>query len=149
MGETLLMTMIGGRRAAIRAAEIQSVVELEQIIEVPAAPVHVAGLAALRSRALTVIDACKAIGVDCSVPMGQRRAAVVDVGGHGYAILVEQADDVVEATAEAIKPDVTLGDGWDRIASGVVETGIGPAILIDVAALVAGVGSSGSEPLAA
>lgn len=149
MGETLLMTMIGGRRAAIRAADIQSVVELEQIIEVPAAPDYVAGLAALRSRALTVIDACKAIGVSCSLPMEQRRAAVVDVAGHAYAILVEQADDVVEARAEAVRPDVKLGDGWDSIASGVVETGIGPAILIDIAALVAGAGLAGNQSLAA
>ena len=56
MNELLLIVTIAGSRVALPAAAVESVVELDTLIPVPRAPVHVAGLSALRSRVLTVID---------------------------------------------------------------------------------------------
>lgn len=138
MADLLLMTTIGGRRAVFPSAEIQSVVELEHIVPVPRAPAFVAGLTALRSRALTVIDACKAIGLNAGTPDDDRRAAVVQVDGHAYAIQVDGVDDVVEATSEVVSSDATFGTEWDRVSRGMIETTAGPAVVIDIAALIAG-----------
>jgi purine-binding chemotaxis protein CheW len=138
MGELFLLATIAGRRAAIRSAEVQSVVEIEAIAPVPRAPDHVAGIAALRSRALTVIDARRALGIAAEAADTDGRAVVCEVAGHPYALRVDRVDDVVEATFETPRPDASLGAAWDRIASALVETPIGPAVVIDVAALVAG-----------
>ncbi len=138
MGELLLMARIGGRRAAIPSAQVQSVVELDHIVPVPRAPGFVAGLTALRSRALTVIDARRALGIGHAPDEADGRAAVVEVEGHAYAILVDRVEDVVEAASEPERPDATLGEGWNRVSLGMVETAIGPAILVDIAAIVAG-----------
>ena len=56
MAELLLIVTIGGERVALLAAAVESVVELDTLIPVPRAAPHVAGLSALRSRVLTVID---------------------------------------------------------------------------------------------
>ena len=32
-----------------------------------------------------------------------------------------------------------MGEGWERVAKGMVETETGPLLLVDVAALIAGV----------
>ena len=56
MNELLLIVSIAGSRVALPAAAVESVVELESLIPVPRAPDHLAGLSALRSRVLTVID---------------------------------------------------------------------------------------------
>lgn len=138
MADLLLMTSIGGRRAVFPSADVQSVVELEHVVPVPRAPAFVAGLTALRSRALTVIDACKAIGVESDAPDSDCRAAVVQVDGHAYAIRVDRVDDVVEATSEIVTSDATFGAGWDRVSRGMIETTAGPAVVIDIAALIAG-----------
>ena len=50
MNEMLLVVMLAGRRAALPAIEVNSVIELAEVTPVPRAAGHVTGLAALRSR---------------------------------------------------------------------------------------------------
>ncbi len=137
MSDLYLLVKIGRRRVAIAGALVQSVVELADVVPVPLAPPHVAGLAALRSRALTVIDTRAAIGMDPAEFETEGRAAVVEVDGHGYALLVDQVEDVAQAEAPPARLDATMGPEWDRISLGQVETPAGPAVLVDVAGLVA------------
>lgn len=138
MNSLLLLTRIGGRPAAFRAEDIGSIVELSEIAPVPRAPGFVAGLAALRSRALTVIDSRKALALANAPEETDVRAPVVEVGGHTYALLVDRVDDVVVAVGEPTPPPATLGSAWAPVAHGMIETAAGPAVLVDVAALVAG-----------
>ena len=138
MSSLLLLTRIGGRPAAFRAEDISSIVELTEIAPVPRSPNFVAGLAGLRSRALTVIDSRKALALPGSPEAPDVRAPVVEVGSHAYALLVDRVDDVVAAVGEPTPPPATLGPAWARVARGMIETAAGPAVLVDVAALIAG-----------
>ena len=52
MNDLLLMCMVAGRRAAIPAIRVQSVIEIEDITPIPGAPAFIRGLTALRSQAL-------------------------------------------------------------------------------------------------
>ncbi len=138
MNELLLMCMIAGRRAAIPALRVQSVIEIDEITPIPGTPDFILGLTALRSQALTVIDCPLALGLET---LGQRpdtRAAVVDVDGHFYALMVDEAYDVGEARSEPIAVPGGFGPGWRRAATGMVETDGGPALLVDISALVEG-----------
>ena len=139
MNELLLVVTIAAERVALPAASVESVVELDTLIPVPRAAPHVAGLSALRSRVMTVID-CKRsleLGVsDCS--NGIREAAVVEFDGHHYALIVDLVEDVVEALSEPAPVRATMGGGWERISKGMVDTETGPLLLVDVAALIGG-----------
>ena len=139
MNELLLIVTIGGSRVALPAAAVESVVELDTLIPVPRAPGHVAGLSALRSRVLTVIDTLRSLELgdtDCSD--GIREAAVVELDGHHYALLVDVVEDVVEALSDPSPVRAAMGAGWERASKGVVETEEGPLLLVDIDALVAG-----------
>jgi len=138
MGDLFLVAEIAGRRAAIASDDVQSVIEAGHIAPVPRAPTFVAGLTALRSRALTVIDARRALGLPGDDGAGEGRAIVCTIEGHPYAIVVDRVEDVVEATSIAARPDADLGRAWERVTTGMVETRIGPALVIDLAAMVAG-----------
>jgi len=46
---------------------------------------------------------------------------------------------VVEAASDPVPVRAAMGAGWERVSQGMVETEQGPLLLIDVAALVAGV----------
>ena len=130
---------IGGERAALPAAAVESVVELDTLIPVPRAAPHVAGLSALRSRVLTVIDCMRSLELgtsDCSD--GIREAAVVEFDGHHYALIVDLVEDVVEAMSDAQPMRAAMGEGWERVSLGMVDTETGPLLLVDVAALIAG-----------
>lgn len=138
MNELLLMCLIAGRRAAIPAAHVQSVIEIDDITPIPGVPAFIRGLTALRSQALTVIDCPVALGFESQSEISGQRAAVVDIDGHLYALLVDEAYDVGEARSEPIDVPGGFGPGWQAAARGMVETDGGPTLLIDVEAIVAG-----------
>ena len=140
MSQLLLVVTIGGERVALPAEAVESVVELDTLIPVPRAAAHVAGLSALRSRVLTVIDCMRSLELgttDCSD--GIREAAVVELDGHHYALLVDLVEDVLEGQSDPAPLRAAMGPGWERASLGMVETETGPLLLVDVAALVAGV----------
>jgi purine-binding chemotaxis protein CheW len=142
MNELLLIVTIAGSRVALPAAAVESVVELDTLIPVPRAPAHVAGLSALRSRVLTVIDTLRSLELgesDCTD--GIREAAVVELDGHHYALIVDVVEDVVEALSDPSPVRAAMGPGWERVSKGMVETEDGPLLLVDIEALIAGTGA--------
>jgi purine-binding chemotaxis protein CheW len=139
MNELLLVVTIAGERVALPAAAVESVVELDALIPVPRAAPQVAGLSARRRRVMPVIDCMRSLelGVtDCS--NGVREAAVVELDGHHYALLVDLVEDVIEAGSEPTPVRAAMGRGWERVSAGMIETDHGPLLLVDVAALIAG-----------
>jgi purine-binding chemotaxis protein CheW len=139
MNELLLVVRIAGQRIALPAARIESVVELDTLIPVPRAASHVAGLSALRSRVLTVICCRRSLGLDTPQALdGILEAAVTEVDGHHYALIVDGVEDVLEATSDPAPVRAAMGEGWERVSSGMVETEEGALLLLDVESLVAG-----------
>lgn len=139
MNELLLVVTIAGERVALPSAAVESVVELDALIPVPRAAPHIAGLSALRSRVLTVIDCMRALELGVTdTSDGIREAVVVELDGHHYALMVDAVQDVVEALSEPSPVRAAMGAGWERIAQGMVETESGPLLVVDVAALIGG-----------
>jgi purine-binding chemotaxis protein CheW len=139
VNELLLVVTIAGERVALPSSAVESVVELDTLIPVPRAAPHVAGLSALRSRVLTVIDCRRSLELgrsDCAE--GIREADVVERDGHHYALIVDLVEDVVEALSEPTPVRAAMGQGWERASQGMVETETGPLLLVDISALIAG-----------
>jgi purine-binding chemotaxis protein CheW len=137
----LLVVRLAGERVAFSASEVEAVVEIDSIVPAPGTPPHVAGLAALRSRVLTVIDCAAALGLAaeaiCS-EVASRDAVVAVVDGHPYALLVEGVEDVVEAEAAPVPLPVRTAALWRLAAKAMVPTAGELLLLVDVPALVAG-----------
>lgn len=144
MSGLLVLAEIAGRRCAFRAEDVQSVIDVGEITPVPRAPDFVLGLAALRSQALTVIDCRSAIGQDAAAFPTDQRAAVVRVEGHSYALRLDRIDDVASARGNANAVAGGFGPQWNRVAHGMVETDRGAALLLDIAALIAGPRENGA-----
>ena len=136
----LLIVTIGDTRVALDAARIESVIELDALSPIPRAPSHLAGLSALRSRVLTVVDCRRALGLGKTefTPGNIHEAAVVEVEGHHYALSVDGVEDVIEGESDPKPVRANMGAGWERVAQGMVETGEGPLLLVDIDALIAG-----------
>lgn len=131
----VLVATLAGQRVALLADEMESVVEIEAVAPVPGAAPHVAGLSALRSRVLTVIDARASLGLGRTDK--PRDAVVAIVDGHPYALLVDAVEDVVEG-GDIRAFAASAGPGWSRVARGAVEAEGDLMLLLDLAALVAG-----------
>ena len=140
MSNLLLIETIAGQRVAFPAAAVESVVELDTLIPVPRAVAHVAGLSALRSRVLTVIDCRRSLELDpvVALPGAIIEAAVVELDGHHYALIVDSVEDVIAALSDPQPVRASMGAGWERVSMGLVETDDGALLQLDVAAIVAG-----------
>ena len=138
MADLLLIVRLAGRRIALPASEVEGVVELEGITPAPRAAGHVAGLSALRSRVLTVIDGIASLEFGQARIAGMIEAIVIPSGGHPYALIVEAVEDVIEASKPPTPLRTPVGAGWDRVALGMVEAGQDLLLLVDPHRLIAG-----------
>jgi purine-binding chemotaxis protein CheW len=140
-GDLLVVVRIAGRRCALGALDVKSVIELGAVTPVPRAPAWIAGITALRSQALTVIDCRRALGLGSAEWPTDHRAAAVAHGGHAYALMVDLVEDITTAAGAPGQVPGGFGAEWSRVATGMIETMAGPALLIDIAALLAGPGT--------
>jgi len=141
MTDLFLLARIAGRPVAIDAAQVDSVVDIGEVVAVPGTEPAVRGLAALRSRVVTVIDTSIALGLGDAAPAG-RRAVITRLDGHPYAILVDAAEDVAPFERQPLAAGLAPGGGWHAVASGLIERDDQPVLVIDLAALI-------PQPLAA
>jgi purine-binding chemotaxis protein CheW len=133
-----LLASIAGERVAFDATTVESVVEIDALTPVPRAPMHVAGLAALRSRVLTVIDTHAALGLAAIERRPLMPAIIAMVDGHLYGLLVDSIDDVAPLAAPPAPIRGRLSPGWSRVAPLGVEHEGTLILLIDPAALIEG-----------
>ena len=136
MSAPLLIVKVAGDRIAVPADRVHSVIELGRIIPAPRAPAYIAGLTTLRSRTLTVIDTARAL----DLPGNDRAefALVIESDGCGYALIVDEVDNVADGEPMPCRPEVKLAEGWKRVAQGLVETEAGSLLIVDLDTILAG-----------
>ncbi|MGN6376060.1 MAG: chemotaxis protein CheW [Sphingomonas sp.] len=137
MSDLFLIARIVDRAVAIASDQVESVVDIGEIVPVPGADPRVRGLAALRSKVMTVIDPHVALGLP---PLGGEghRAVITSVDGHHYAIMVDALDDVTPCVLSPLSGGIRLDDAWREIGCGIVELEGQPVLAIDCRALVPG-----------
>ncbi len=138
MTDLLLIVTIAGERVALPAGQVESVVQVDEMVPVPRAPAHLAGLAALRSRVLTAIDCHAALGLGAGTTKPLHDAVVIEREGHPYALLVDGVEDVIEHDGVVHPLRGAPAAGWARAATSMVDIEGGLVLLIDPAVLIAG-----------
>jgi purine-binding chemotaxis protein CheW len=121
MQNLFLIAVIAGTEVAISSDCIESVVHIGDVVQVPQSDPLVAGLIALRSRVLTLIDCQYAVTGTRQTGSRNALAVIASVSGHPYALVVDAVKDVVSVEASAIKPAAKLDPRWTRMVSEVVE----------------------------
>ncbi|WP_374943649.1 chemotaxis protein CheW [Sphingomonas sp.] len=135
MTELFLVARVAGRGVAIETSQVRSVVDIGDVVAVPGAPAAIRGLAALRSRVVTVVDTGLALGLAPTAGAGCR-AVITKVDGHDYALIVEALEDVAPFDRLPLSPGIALDRGWAVVGTGLVERDGEPLLILDVAALV-------------
>ncbi len=145
MSGLYLFARIAGTPVAILTDEVEAVVRLSELSPIPGVPGHVAGLSALRSRVLTIIDAQALIlggrGAEAdseSGPKADRYAIVCDISGHSYGILVDGVDDIQTIESHPLPICGQMDAAWQPYARNVIEYMGKPHFLMSVAAFMEG-----------
>jgi purine-binding chemotaxis protein CheW len=138
MADLYLIASIDGCRVAIQSDRVESIVNVPDLISVPKADPCVAGLFALRSRVLTLIDSQYVV-------TGERRhiqkgalAVVAEIGGHYFGLVVDGVEDVVSIAPEQVQNSLNPAPQWKPIISEIATVGGELVMIVDPAKLVAG-----------
>lgn len=138
MKSVYLLAEIAGTRVALDSASIESVVLVPAVFPAPKADPSIAGLFALRSRVLTLIDSQYLVtGIPRPVAKGAM-AAIAEISGHHYGLLVDRVFDVVaidtDASADRIKP----APKWAALTKRTVQIDGELVLLLDLENMVIG-----------
>ncbi|MEG3085858.1 chemotaxis protein CheW [Sphingomonas sp. PB4P5] len=137
MPSLFLIAYIADRAVAIASTQVESVVDIGAVVPVPRAARQVLGLAALRSRVVTVIDTRAALGLPASGGSAGR-AVITLVDGQHYAVLVDSLEDVAPFELAPLSSGIVLDGGWRATGCGIVERDGEPILAIDLRALLPG-----------
>ncbi|MDM7957144.1 chemotaxis protein CheW [Blastomonas sp.] len=131
MKELYLIAVIAGEKVVIPAEQVDSVVNVRESVPVPSAAPFIAGLFALRSRVLTLID-CQFFvsGEPVDLVPGQP-AIVVNIGGCHYGLLVDAVIDVVQSNIAPVPLPSQLPAGWCDIGRALLDIDAATYLLID------------------
>lgn len=136
MAELYLIAHIDGCRVAINSSRIESIVQIPEVIFVPRANPSIAGLFALRSRVLTLIDSQYAV-TGAARKWGKGCLAVVaEISGHHYGLAVDKVEDVVSISADQIQKSISPSAQWKSIISDIAQVGDHLVMILDPVKLV-------------
>ena len=137
MTKLFLIADIAGTSIAICSEVIESVVTVSDVIEVPKCDPVIAGLFALRSRVLTLIDCQYRVTGQRKLLDQKGLAVVAAIGGHSFGLMVDRVHDVVSVAEDAIVPAVKLDRKWRGLVSELVEIEAKLLMIVDPESLVA------------
>lgn len=118
--QLFLFANIADTAIAIPTDELEAVVHLGEIIPVARTAPCVRGLAALRSRVLTVIDANARITGELATLNAAPLAIVAEVEGHNYALLIDDVNDICAVEEGIVPVRGRISKAWAPFARGMV-----------------------------
>jgi purine-binding chemotaxis protein CheW len=131
MTKLFLLTQIDGTQIAISSEIVESVVSVGEIVAVPRTDPVVAGLFALRSRVLTLIDCqYRVTGKIRAVERGML-AVVASAGAQSFGLLVDKVLDVVSVDETKIFPAIKLDARWEPLIDRLVEIDNNMVMVLD------------------
>lgn len=136
MAELYLIAHIDGCRVAINSGRIESIVQIPEIISVPRVDPSIAGLFALRSRVLTLIDSQYSVTGHRQQLAKGCLAVVVEISGHHYGFAVDKVEDVVSISDEVIQKSISPSAKWRPIISDVAQVGDHLVMILDPTKMV-------------
>jgi purine-binding chemotaxis protein CheW len=136
--ETQLVTArIGRQLFGFPILDIQDIVEVKNLTDVPLASTAIAGVMNLRGRIVTVIDLRRCLGEAPSDATGRRMGVTVNHRGDLYTLLVDEVGDVGSfADDDYGPPPATLDDHLRPICSGIYRLPHELLAVLDVARIL-------------
>jgi purine-binding chemotaxis protein CheW len=116
---------------------VRDILGEQSITRIPLAPPEIAGSLNLRGRIVTAIDVRRRLGLP-PAPAGQRcMSVVVDQGNELYALLIDQASEVMSLPVSKFERNPpTLDAGWAGCSAGVYRLDDRLLVVLDVARLL-------------
>lgn len=139
MTKTLyLIAELAGARVAIDSDLVESVVHVPEIVPAPMSDHSIAGLFALRSRVLTLIDTQFLVTGARQSPQKGALAVVTEIAGHQYGLLVDTVHDVVAIDMDYAETSINVPPAWAPYVAHITSHDGVLVMILQTRALVSG-----------
>lgn len=118
--DLFLFASVASTPVAIPASDLEAVVRLGEIVPVARSAPYVRGLAALRSRVLTIIDTRARIVGDLPELEEAPLAIVAMIDGHGYGLIVDSVSDIGHPTGTLETAHGRVDPCWQPFVHGML-----------------------------
>ena len=116
-----LIAVLGGLHIAFRLKKIIRVIPLIQFVRIPMAPSFLIGLINLEGDTIPVINLYQKFGFDLPEFNALQRLVIIKVKETQFAILVEEAEDLVEASEKQIINPDNVFKGLGNLLENVIQ----------------------------
>ncbi len=132
-----LTLMVNGQLCGVPVLAVRDVISNSIVTRIPLAPPEIAGNINLRGRIVTAIDLRRRLSLT-PAPAGSKRVAVVaEEAGGGYALLVDQALEVLTLDMNELEaPPPTLAAAWIEFSSGIFRLPERLMVVLDISRLL-------------
>lgn len=136
MDQLYLLATLAGTKVAVDAHEVEAVVRLADVSPVPGMAAHVAGLSALRSRVLTIIDVPALIRGTATSVEKRGYAIIADISGHSYGLVVDAVHDICQVADGGLPLRGQLDPDWTPYARAIVEHEEQPYLVVSLVSFI-------------
>lgn len=144
MTSLYLIAHIDGACVGIESDKVESIVHVQDVVPVPMCDPSIAGLFALRSRVLTLIDTQYLVTRTVRPFEKGALAVVVDIAGHHYGLLVDKVEDVISIHTGQFENNIKPAAKWAALVHETASVDGRLVMILDPVSLV-----QGQEALAA
>lgn len=133
----LVTLTVAGQLCGIPVDSVRDILGEQSITRIPLAPPEIAGSLNLRGRIVTAIDLRRRLGL-APAPAGQQRmSVVVEQGGELYALLIDQASEVMSLGVNTFERNPpTLSPAWAQFSTGIYRLDGRLLVVLDVSRLL-------------
>lgn len=130
---------LGEEIYGIRILQVQEIIGLPEITDVPQSPPHVMGVINLRGKVLSVIDMRRRLGLETVEATEETCVIVVNTSGRDLGICVDRVCDVLDVLEEHLQETPTFGRTVDTsYINGMAKFDGTVAILLDIDKITTG-----------
>ena len=132
-----LTLMVNGQLCGVPVLAVRDVISDSIVTRIPLSPPEIAGNINLRGRIVTAIDLRRRLSLPPAPPGSKPIAVVAEEAGGGYALLVDQALEVLTLDIGDLEaPPPTLGAAWIEFAGGIFRLPERLMVVLDISRLL-------------
>jgi purine-binding chemotaxis protein CheW len=133
-----LTAHIGDQMFGLPIMQIQDVIEMMPLTQVPLAPREIAGIMNLRGRVVTAIHLDRLLNLPAPPEGAKTQSVVFEHEGELYSLIVHKVGDVMSLPKDDMKdPPPTLSSNWLALTDGIFRLDNSLLLILDLKRLFA------------
>lgn len=134
--DQLVVFEVGNEAFGIDISSVQEIIRLQQITDVPKAPMHVKGVINLRGKVIPIIDLRDKFSLAQTEETKSSRIVVVDVLGSTVGMIVDAVSEVLRIGTNQIEPPSSIIESYEKYLKGIGRLDERLILLLDLERLI-------------